>query len=461
MARNTKDFTSGPLFLPIFLFTVPIILTGLLQICYNMADQIVVGQFSGDPNALAAVGSTSSLSHLIINLAIGLSTGVGVVVAHHYGAHDGERVSRTVHTAFLLAAIAGVLLCGVGLLISRPMLTLMKTNSLIFDSALLYIRIVFCGVPALTLYNFGAATLRSVGDSRTPLVILALSGLANVGLNLFFVIVCRMSVAGVALATIISQYVSALAVWIILACRAGDTRFSLRGACLDRRIVRDVLRIGMPSGVQSSLFSISNMLLQSAVNTFPVETISGSTIGSSVEGLTYTAMHGFYQASLTVTGQNVGAGERKRVTKTLFYSIVQVALVGILIGAVCLLLCDQIAKLFIDGTVGNLPAVLAATRERNTVILSTYFLCGMMEVMTGHLRGRGCSIIPMISSVVGTVLFRSLWVAFAFPLDVFHTLGGLFLCYPISWIIVFVLHACTAFFLNQRDKKRQNREKIA
>ena len=461
MSAKTKDFTHGPLFFPIFLFAVPIILTGLLQMCYNMADQIVVGQFSGDPNALAAVGSTSSFSHLIINLAIGLSTGGGVVVAHHFGAHDGERVCRTVHTSFLLALIGGLFLCALGLIISRPVLVLMKTNGDIFESALLYIRIVFLGIPALALYNFGAATLRSVGDSRTPLILLALSGLVNVGLNLFFVIACHLSVAGVALATIISQYVSALAVWIILARREGDTRFSLRRVCLDRRIVRDILRIGIPSGVQGSLFSVSNMLLQSAVNTFPVETISGNTIGGSVEGLTYTAMNGFYQASLTVTGQNVGAGERRRVTKTLLYSLVQVVLVGVLVGALCLVFCDQIARLFIDSTVGNLPAVLAATRERNTVILATYFLCGAMEVLTGHLRGRGCSIIPMISSVVGTVVLRSIWVMVFFPMEELHSLSGLFLCYPISWVVVCILHVATSLFLNKRDKKRQNREKIA
>ena len=450
--KSSRDFTNGKLFFPMLLFTLPILASSFLQMLYNAADKAVVGQFSGDAGALGAIGSTDSLANLFVALAIGLSVGAGVTVAQRFGAHEDRSLSRAVHTVFIVGAVAGVAVGVLGLLFSRNVLVWMGTKEDILDSAVLYIGIIFCGMPAKILYNFGAAVLRSVGNSRTPLIILAFAGLLNVGLNLLFVIGLHMTVDGVAYATIVAEYVSAISVWTVLARRRDAVRFRFRDLCVDRRTLSDVVRIGIPSGITSSVFSLSNVLITSAINTFPTTTVSGNAVGSSMEDFTYVTMNSFYQTVLTVTGQNVGAKKPERVRRALFIGLAQVVTAGLLVTGGSMLFADTILSIFVDKSLAEAPLIMAAAKERNSVVLSTYVLCGIMEVFMGHLRGRGCSVAPMFCSLFCSCVLRVLWVLFVFPLH--PTFPFLFVCYPISWCLTNLCQIVIALRLMRKDKRQ-------
>ena len=274
--QNKRDFTEGPLFTRLFLFALPLMLSGLLQVFYNMADKIVVGQFSSDPDALAAVGSTTIVSTCIVNFALGFSAGSGVIVAQHFGEKDNEKLSRSIHTSISLALIAGISIAILGLVISRPILELMNTKPELIDAAVLYLRIICFGIPANVLYNFGASILRSVGDSKTSLYILGLSGLINVGLNFFFVLVFDMTVDGVALATIISQYISAVLVIIIMMHQKGACKFKIKSVSIDFKILKSIIKVGLPAGIQSALFAVSNIVITSAFNIYSMNLLTFS-----------------------------------------------------------------------------------------------------------------------------------------------------------------------------------------
>ncbi len=454
-AKAKRDLTQGPLFGPIFFFVVPIILTGMLQIMYNMADNIVVGRFSGDDLALAAVGSTSSLSNLIVNLLMGIAGGSGVVVAQSYGAKEMEKLSRAVHTSMVFAFFGGIAFCILGLIISGPALTLMGTKSELMSRALLYMRIICLGIPAMSVYNFGAATLRSVGDSRTPLLILSLSGLTNVLLNLFFVIVCHMAVEGVAIATIVSQYLSAIAVVIILLKRT-DAPYALdvKKLRIDKAILGRILQLGLPAGFQGTLFSISNIILTAGMNTLPTTDISGKTIAINIEGIVHTSMNSYLHASMTFTGQNYGAKKPERIKKAIFYTVLQVLIVGIVGGQILNLFGEPLASLYIDANDPNRDAVLAAALELMQFMLSVYFLCGIMDTLSGALRGLGYSTIPMIVSVGAICVLRAIWVFFVFPTEQFHSLIGIYTIYPISWSLGVVSMIVALLILYPKVKKK-------
>ena len=377
--KATRDFTEGKIFLPMLKFSIPVIAAGCLQQLYNTADKIVVGQFSGEPNALGAIGCTVSLYTLLVALCNGLSMGSGVTVAHRFGEHDERALSRAVHTSFSVGAFIGVLMATVGFFLCRPLLTLMGTSPAFLDLAVLYMKIIFLGTPFFVLYNFGAAVLRSLGDSRTPLLILAVSGLLNVGFNFFFVLVFGMSVDGVALGTIISQIASAAAVWWVIAYRTPIVRFRFRTLCIDRRSVLDIVRIGIPSGVQTALFAVSNVILQSAVNGLPDPTVAGDSICKSIGSYSSVASTGVYQAVLTFTGQNAGAKKPERVKRVLWSGL----LLSILaVGAVSwgsILLADPLISLFVDpATQTNIPAIYAGAKERMYFVLGPYIFCAIM-----------------------------------------------------------------------------------
>ena len=454
--KKSLSFTEGPMFFRIFTFAIPIMLTGILQILYNMADNIVVGQFSGDPTALGAVGSTASLNNLIIALLLGTSAGTGVVVAQSIGARRDRDVERGVHTALVFAFFAGIFLSALGLIISRPVLRLIGTQESLLDQAVLYMRIICLGIPATAILNFGSSILRATGDSRSPLIILSSTGVLNVVFNLFFVIVCDLSVAGVALATIIAQYLSAFLVIFVLSKKKGRSyQFSFKKLCFDAYLIKRILRIGIPSGIQSSLFSFANIVLTNGINSFgDPNVITAYTISNNIDAITYHACNSFYQATLTFVGQNYGAMKYDRIRKTLIYSLVWVTAVGVAVSQLELFFADELISLYINANAPNREAVSLITKDMLNLLLTLYFLCGIMEVITGVLRGLGYSFLPMIMCLMGSCVFRIFWRYVIFPLEPFNKEpNGLLLSFPLSWVLTILLLLSLFIFAWRKLKK--------
>ena len=464
--KTRKNFTEGPLFFRITLFALPLMATGILQICYNMADNIIVGQFSNDPVALAAVGCTSSFNNLIVNLLLGVAAGTSVVISQLYGANERRLVERTEHTSFLFSLLGGIVLMAVGLILSRPVLTLMGTKPEVIDKAVLYMRIICLGIPANAVYNFGASVFRAVGNSRLPLMILATSGLINVGLNIVFVICFGMSVDGVALATIISQYISATAVISALMLRKGECyQFSFKKLCFDRLLLRRVLRYGIPNGIQSSMFSISNMMIASAVNTFPTTTVSANTIASNIDAIAYTSMNSFAQAAMTFTGQNWGAKKTDRIRKVYRYTLAQVTFFGITVGQIVRLLAKPIARLYVNTSNPDYDSIMGTVGEITALLLTTYVLCGIMDVHSGFLRGMGYSFSPMLTSIASICGVRIIWIYCVFrPIEAMRTHIGLYWSYPVSWSIAIIAFGIIAMFgfkkLRDYDKREEQKKAV-
>ena len=452
--KATRDFTEGKIFLPMLRFSLPVIAASCLQQLYNTADKVVVGQFSGEPNALGAIGCTVSLYSLLVALCTGLSMGAGVTVAHRFGEHDERSLSRAVHTAFSVGLFIGVLVGVFGFFLCRPLLTLMGTSEAFLDLAVLYMRLIFLGTPFFVLYNFGAAVLRSLGDSRTPLIILAVSGLLNVGFNFFFVLLFGMSVDGVALGTIISQLASAISVWWVIAYRTPMVRFRFRTLCVDRRSVSDIVRIGIPSGVQTALFAVSNVILQSAVNGLPDPTVTGDSICKSIGSYSSVASTGVYQAVLTFTGQNAGAKKPERVKRVLWSGLLLSVLAVGVISWGSILLADPLISLFVDpATQTNIPAIYAGAKERMYFVLGPYIFCAIMDCITGHLRGRKYSFVPMVICFFFACVFRVAWITFVYYPYLTPSLGNIYICYTISWILNIICLLTYVGIINRREKR--------
>lgn len=440
------DMCNGPLFSKIVLFVLPLMASGLLQVLYNAADVIVVGKFSGD-DALAAVTSTSPLINLIVNLFFGVSTGVSATVARHLGAGHSKKVHQSVHTSLILAVIGGVLLLFIGVLFAEPMLRLMgvpdEQGASVLEQATKYVRIYFLGMPAFLVYNFGAAVLRAAGDTRRPLIFLSISGLLNVLLNLILVIVFHLGVAGVAIATTMSQILSAILMIRCLLCERSFIRLLPSHLRIHPGIALEILRIGLPSGLQSSLFAISNAIIQSAVNSFGKVVMAGVGASSNLDGFIYTAMNAFYHASLNFTSQNFGARKPKRMLRSNRYCLLLVSVVGLLLGILFFVFGKPLLSIYTDN-----PEVIVHGINRMRMVGLPYFLCGLMEVMTGHLRGMGFSFVPAIVSLIGACGFRIVWILTVFA--AFPSVTVLYLCYPISWILTFCAHAITAHFVRKK-----------
>lgn len=430
-AHRSMDMTEGPMFSKVFFFALPLMLSGILQLLFNAADTVVVGRFAGS-QALAAVGSVGSLNNLIISLFVGLSIGANVLVARHTGARDARAVSETVHTAVLLSLVGGVFLAFVGVFAARPLLEIMGSPEDVIDLAVLYVRILFIGMPAQMLYNFCAAILRAVGDTKRPLYFLTVAGVINVVLNLFFVISLHMSVAGVALATIISQLVSALLVAHSLMIMEGPTRLNLRRLHFNPAMLREIIRIGLPAGIQSSVFSLSNVVIQSSVNSFGSVVIAGNSAASNVGNFVYQAMNTFHQAVTCFAGQNIGARKPRRVLAAIKACMIWAVLFGLALGTLSCVFGSQLLSLY-----STEPDVIAAGLERLYVVCSCYFLCGMMDVMTGSLRGIGYSLLPMVVSILGACVFRIVWVVTVFAVR--PTMQVLMLSYPVSWTLTLLV----------------------
>ena len=441
--RIEGNMTEGPLLPRILAFTVPLILTGILQLLYNAADVIVVGNYAGH-EALAAVSSTGSLINLLVNVFMGLGVGASVVVARNYGARDICAMRRAEHTAMTLALFMGIGVGIVGFILTRPMLQLMDCPPDVIDGATLYVRIYFLGMPANMLYNFGAATMRAVGDTKRPMIYLMISGLVNVLLNLLLVIVFHMDVAGVAIATVASQVVSMVLVLMCLFRTRGETQLNLEECRIDRKSLKEILRIGLPAGLQGSIFSVSNVMIQSSVNSFGSLVMAGNGVASNIESFVYTSMNALHQADMTFASQNYGAGKADRVRKTMWCCLGTVTVIGLSMGLLNLLFGVPLMSLY-----NSEEQVISYGMVRMGVIMPTYFLCGLMDVMVGQLRGIGYSIMPMIVSLTGACLLRIVWILTVFAGN--HTLTVLYLSYPVSWFVTFGIHfLCYMFVARKR-----------
>ncbi len=437
------DMCSGSLADKILLFALPLMASSLLQLLFNAADVVVVGRFAGK-EALAAVGSNTSLINLMVNLFVGLSVGANVVIARDLGAGRQEEAHRSVCTTVALALASGLGLMVFGVVMVRQLLELMRSPADVIDLASVYLRIYFCGMPANMLYNFGAAILRAKGDTRRPLYFLTIAGVANVVLNLFFVIVCHLDVAGVGLATIISQYISAILVLYCLMGEEGPLRLSIKELRLEGTVIKRILRVGLPAGFQGIVFSLSNVVIQSSINSFDsAALVAGSSTSSNIEGFVYAAMNAFYQTALTFTGQNYGAGECKRVDKVLLYCIGFSTVTGLVLGNLAYVFGRPLAAVYAPGE----EDVIDFAVRRLACIAAPYFICGIMDTFVGVLRGLGHSVVPMIASLVGACGFRLLWVATIFQTH--RTPEALYISYPISWVLTALFH-CIFFLFVRR-----------
>ena len=434
MNSGNKTLTEGPLTPQIIRFILPLMATGILQLLYNAADSIVVGRWEST-NALAAVTSVGSLINLLVNLFMGLSVGTSVAVAHDYGAKDYEGVSRTVHTSYLVSFLGGVFVSAVGMIFSRQFLIWMKSDPAVLPLSTRYLRIYFVGSTANMGYTFGSSVLRSVGDTRRPLYFLSISGLANVLLNMLFVIVFRMGVAGVAWATVISQILSAVFVIVYMMHSRECFRFEWKKLRIHPDKLKKIVTVGLPAGLQGTVFSISNVIIQSSVNSFGALVMAGNGAAASIEGFTYIAMNSVYHASLTFVGQNVGARRLDRINKVIFRCLIIVTVIGLFFGIVSNLLAGPLLSVYLP----DAPDAVAYGRIRLSYIALPYFLCGMMEVMVGGQRGMGLSLIPMINALVGSCLLRIVWIATVFAAH--HTLFMLYISYPISWLVTTAAHS--------------------
>lgn len=428
------DMCNGPILKKMILFAVPLMCSSVLQLLFNAADIVVVGRFAGD-NSLAAVGSTSPLINLLTNLFVGLSVGVNVLVSRYYGAKQDRELSETVHTAMAVSVLCGLVLTVIGFFGVKQILHWMQTPEEVLYLSATYLRIYFLGMTAMMVYNFGSAILRAVGDTKRPLYYLLLAGIVNVALNLFFVIVLKMDVAGVGWATVISQCISAVLVMRCLMLEESSIHVDLKQLKIYKDKFRRILHVGLPAGFQGTIFSFANVVVQSSINTFGPVVVAGSSAASNIEGFVYVSMNAFYQAAISFTGQNVGAGKYERINRIMFVSLGCVFVVGFVIGNTAVLFGEQLLGIYS----GN-PEVIRQGLVRLTYLCMPYALCGMMDVMVGMLRGLGYAVMPMLVSLVGACGIRLLIIATLFQMEGFHKVTTVYMAYPISWLLTFATH---------------------
>lgn len=434
MKRMNRNMLQGPLFSNIILYTVPIILTSLLQLLFNAADLVVVGNFCGSIS-VAAVGATGALTNLIVNLFIGLSVGAGVTVAHALGSQEDQVVHRTVHTALPTALVSGVILTAAGIALSETFLVLMDTPENVLSLSAVYMKIYFAGITFTMVYNYCASILRAAGDTKSPLIFLFIAGVINVVLNVIFVTLFDMNVAGVALATVISQAVSAVLVVITLMRRTDACKLNLSQMRFYKPQLLKILRIGLPAGIQGSLFSISNVLIQSSINSFGDVFMSGNAAASNIEGFVYVSINSFSQTAVNFIGQNAGARQYRRVYKILWICLGCVMVVGLCGGLLAYSFGPTLLSIYIRDS----AEAISYGMIRLGFICIPYFLCGLMDVSTGALRGMGSSIAPMIISILGICGLRIGWIYTIFQIPQYHTPQCLYISYAISWALTFLI----------------------
>ena len=437
--------TEGSIVKKLLQFSVPLIFSSLLQILFNTADVIVVGRFAGD-NSLGAVGSTGSLINLMVNLFVGLSVGTTVVAANFFGAGKKSELKETVHTAILLSLISGIFLTIFGVVGAKQILQWMQSPKEILDLATQYLQIYFGGIISTMIYNFGSALLRAKGDTKRPLYILFFAGIINVILNLIFVILFKMDVAGVALATVISQTISAFLVVRCLLKETEEFKLDLKQLKINPQILIRIIKIGVPAGLQGIIFSLSNVIIQSSINSFGAIVIAGNSAALNIENFIFTGMNGFSQGTLTFISQNFGAKKYQRINKTIIVALFCVFLVGFVFGNLTVIFGRKLLSFFTTS-----PEVIESGISRLKIICATYALCGMMDVMGNAIRGIGHSVLPMIITLLGACGIRLLWISTIFLIPKFHSCTTIFVSYPISWTVTFIAHIICFFIVKKKE----------
>ena len=423
-------------------FSLPLMLSGILQLMFNAVDIIVVGQFAGS-ESLAAVGSTTALIAVFTNLFIGVSLGANVLAARFYASGKHKEMSETVHTAITLALVSGIIMAFVGLIFSRLALEIMGTPDNVIAHSTLYMRIYFLGMPFFMLYNYGAAILRAIGDTKRPLFFLIISGLLNAGLNLFLVIVFHLGVAGVAIATIISQMVSCILVIRCLCRSEGIYQLHFSELTLKTAYLKQIFQVGIPAGIQSTVINFSNVLLQSSVNSFGSVAMAGYTAANNIFGFLYVAVNSITQACMSFTSQNYGVGKYKRMDRILADCMILTVGISLVLGCGSYIFAPEILKIYTSS-----PEVIQCGTEILAYTTATYFLCGLMDLFPGPMRGMGYSAVPMILSIIGTVGTRIVWIFGLFPHH--RTLSFLFISYPASWLLSIVMQVICLYFVRKR-----------
>lgn len=442
--KNNKyeiDMCNGTIMDKLVSFSLPLMLSGILQLMFNAVDIIVVGQFTGS-EALAAVGSTTALIAVFTNLFIGISLGANVLAARFYASGKNKEMSETVHTAIALAFVSGMIMAVVGLLFSRLALEIMGTPDNVIDQSTLYMRIYFLGMPFFMLYNYGAAILRAVGDTKRPLMFLVVAGVTNAVLNMILVIVFHLGVAGVAIATIISQLISCI---LVLRCLyMTDSSYQLRFSrlCMKKFYLVQIFQVGIPAGVQSTVINISNALLQSSVNSFGSTAMAGYTAANNILGFLYASVNAVTQACMSFTSQNYGVGKYKRMDRVLLDCGILSFVIALVLGCGSYMCGGEILKVYTED-----PEVIRCGVEILSITTVPYFLCGIMDLFPGALRGMGHSGVPMILSIIGTVGTRIVWIFWIFPQH--RSLYTLFISYPASWFITIVLQVVCFVFVRR------------
>lgn len=448
--RSNQSMLEGPLFSGIVRYTVPIILTSLLQLLFNAADLVVVGQFCGSLS-LAAVGATGAITNLMVNFFIGLSVGAGVTVAHSLGSREDDMVHRTIHTSLPVSLVSGVVLTVLGVALSRTFLSMMGTPDTVLPLSALYMKIYFGGITFTMIYNFCAAILRAAGDTKSPLIYLTFAGIVNVILNVFFVRVFHMNVAGVALATVISQAISAVLVVLALMRRQDVCHLELKKMRIYSAPLKKIIRIGLPAGIQGSLFSISNVLIQSSVNSFGDVLMSGNAAAGNLEGFVYVCLNAFQQTAVNYIGQNAGARQWKRISRIFGICLGCVTVLGLALGSLMYAMGPTLLSIYITDS----QEAIGYGMIRLGYICLPYFLCGLMDVTTGALRGLGASFVPMVICVLGVCGLRIGWIYTIFQVPGFHTPQCLYLSYAISWAVTFVCELAAMLWVFRKMTRTQ------
>ena len=448
------DMCNGSIMDKLISFSLPLMLSGILQLMFNAVDIVVVGRFSGS-QALAAVGSTTALINIFTNLFIGISLGANVLSARFYASGKEKEMSETVHTAITLALISGIIMAGVGLLLAKWALRLMGTPSDVIELSTLYMRIYFCGMPFFMLYNYGAAILRAVGDTKRPLVFLIISGVANAGLNMILVIIFHMGVAGVGIGTVISQLISCVLVLRCLYKSEGCYQLRFSKLRIQKVYLRQIFQVGIPAGIQSTVINFSNALLQSSVNSFGSTAMAGYTAANNILGFLYASVNAVTQACMSFTSQNYGVGKYKRMDRVLINCLILSVVISGVLGCGSYAFGTEILKVYTED-----PKVIQCGLEILSMTTVTYFLCGIMDLFPGALRGMGRSGVPMILSIIGTVGTRIVWIFILFPQH--RSLKFLFISYPASWLFTIVMQVICFFFVRKqvhaKGRERMMRE---